>query len=111
MAVIGFGDDSVWHVAGWCLRQLFVDVELCYNVDEKMAWKFDQARALSGLHLDLIDSSFSARILTALSVTVAAILDDSIVEKRSAPLDDETQAMYKAAVQELATYVNENLAL
>lgn len=68
MAVISISDqpEDIWKVAGWAFRQVLDDVVTHYPEDVEMAEKFEQSKALSGLHLDLLHPEFAARIAKAI---------------------------------------------
>ena len=106
MAVISISDqpDDIWKVAGWAFRQLLDDVVAQYPADVETAQKFEQSKALSGLHLDLLPPEFAARIAKAILEVTTGILSGTV---RSGIVDqpygdEQTIQQYREGLKELA---------
>ena len=107
MAVVSFKNEAGWVIARWAFRRLLEDIEQRNPQDTAMSREFEQALALDGLHLGLIEPSLSQKILHAMHRTVQELLDDvSGTLKRG--LDEEGYRMYREALPELLRYIEQN---
>ena len=110
MAIISFSDtpEQTWCVAGWAFRQILDDVISQNQADEEMAHQFEYAKCISGLPVDLLNSSLAGRITNSLRDVAAAILSGSarsgIVQQ---PYGDETTTQqYLESLKELYRIVS-----
>lgn len=106
MAVVSFKEDVGWVVARWAFRRLLEDIEQRNPHDIAMSKEFEQAIALDGLHIGLLEPYFGRRILHAMHGTVQELLDDVSGRLRK-ELDEEDYQMYREALPELFRYIEQ----
>jgi hypothetical protein len=103
--VIGFSDRSeeIWLKAGWVFRQVLDDVVSQYPEDSAMADKFVEAKAVSGLHIDRLETEFATKVTNAIWQVATGILSGTIRSGiHDQPYgDSRTIEQYRKSLQEL----------
>jgi hypothetical protein len=103
--VIAFSSEpqDIWLKAGWAFRQVLDDVSTQHPDDSEMAEEFESAKALSGLHIDMLDPDLATRVTKAIRSVVEGILSGTIRSGIHDKIygDARTIAQYKEALREL----------
>ena len=105
MAVISLGTtaDKVWLVARWAFKRVLQNAITANPSDAELVAEFRQALALDGLHLDLMESALSRRVISALRDTIQSALQDNQMTDNALKdgLDEESHTQYANALSEL----------
>jgi hypothetical protein len=112
MAVISFSDkpEQTWCVAGWAFRHVMNDVLSEYPDDAEMAAAFEQADALSGLIVYMLEPQLAARITNAITHVVQGILNGTMQSgiHRQDYSGGNTVPEYRKGLQELLDAIPKN---
>jgi hypothetical protein len=104
MAVIAFSDDRAWVKAAWAVRKVLADMLILSPDEPRIREVLDTAIALNGLNYDLVEEPTATRLKKTLEEVILATLQESesLGLKWKEGLDENLQAQYKEALQELA---------
>jgi hypothetical protein len=104
MAVIAFSDDRAWVKAAWAIRKVLADMLVVSPDEPRIREILDTAIALNGLNFDLVEEPTASRLKAILAEVIAATIQESesLGLKWKEGLDENRQAQYKEAVEELA---------
>ena len=103
MGVITYSNSKEsWVVARWAFRQFLQDLSRQHQDDIEITRKIEQAAALDGIHLELIDAVLASKILEGIRRTATGIHSGSICSTvvENYP-DPESQQMYHEGISEL----------
>lgn len=104
MAVVSFGEheDEVWLAARWAFSGFLGAVrEKCLG-DRDLEFAIDEAIALDGLHLTLLDGAIVKRLSPKLRGVAAEIIAGQLPAlQEGRVLDAGSQEQYRGAIQEL----------
>jgi hypothetical protein len=102
MAVIGFSEKEGWVVARWVLIQLFNDLKLLITLTIEMQNCLEEAIALDGLHLNLIDEHLRKDVKNSLKDVVDRISHDPTISSiKKYHKNGETLNLYLSALKDL----------
>ena len=96
------GGQAAWGVAGWAFRGYLNEVLAEVRHDPGLAYAIEQALALDGLHLPLLDPAVVRRLVPALiRVADEVVRGGRPVRANGRVLDRDSQTQFRDAVAEL----------
>ena len=109
MGVISYGksNEETWYVANWAYRRFLLDVMAISESDEIWRFTLEQAAALGGLSLHLIDNDnpqLAGHLRAAIKDIAKSTLEGSSNNSRLQwmnGLDEHERAMYLDGIQSL----------
>ena len=110
MAVIGFSNGSGWVVARWAFRRFLEDIALYCSNDVEIMNEIEQAIALDGLHLDLLNPALLKRLINAINNTAIMTIQekpDKYMKMKN--FDKESYKMYISAIEDLKGYIKKEI--
>jgi hypothetical protein len=104
MGIISFSTERWWIKANWVVRLVLADMLLAAPDDEHIRSVVNQAIGVNHLGLELIEEPTATQLKILLDQVIAATLQESegLGLKWKEGLDENHQAQYKEALQELA---------
>ena len=103
MAVIAFSAERAWVKAAWAVERVLADMLAASPNDPRVREVLQRAVDVNSLSLDFIEEPTSSRLKEILEVVIKATIQESpsLHLKWKEGLNENAQAQYKQAVQEL----------
>jgi hypothetical protein len=110
MAVIAFSDERAWVKARWVVSRVLADMLVLCQDDAQLKAALDQAIALTGISVDLLEEPVASRFIEVLKEVISATLVESCSRHLTwkTGLDEKAQSLYKEAIQELSEMIRPN---
>jgi hypothetical protein len=109
MAVVAISESEVWFAARWAFRWL-MDQAIAGAGDERTRVVFEQASALDGLHLHLLESEGAARAQKVLLKVAQRAARGQLpeVEVEGRVLDAGSQLEFRSAASDLVKLLQQD---